>query len=82
MPLAMDQCAQNGIENMIESFPQIFRQKSEDEIAFLLEQCVLAAIAPVSSIGTGDSSLAMFLDGERKTLRLRFGHAQFLRHPA
>ena len=43
----MRQGAQNGVQNLIQMFADILREKTQDEIPVLLEESVLAAIAAV-----------------------------------
>jgi hypothetical protein len=43
----VNQCGQNRVQNVIQMFARVFRQKAQDEISVLLQERILPAVGPV-----------------------------------
>ena len=61
----MRQSSQDGVEHRVEMLAHVFGQEPQDEVAVLLQQAVLAAIAAVG-LGIGQVLPAVEFDGDAR----------------
>jgi hypothetical protein len=72
MPLPVRQRCQDCIQNVIESFADILRQKPQNEISVLLQESILPTISPVR-FGIGQVLRAVEFDHDT-TVRVKEVH--------